>query len=214
MTAIGNNDPDATVDVAKEEGTYVVASTKEVLLDDGNIPATIAHNAPQQNTKDDSIEQSLDVQTKKTLLGMGIAAVVMIIVVIILANVIGTQDSEDTEFHHTHFHAPSTDPTRSPDCPCKPTMWLGSYSGWRPDIVCGVGDTIYPNEYTSCPTQCEQYDDSNSLEMYYVQNASDSTLGTCYCNTNDDTENCFNAGAAYKVSMWKCRYMYNDGSCV
>eukprot|EP01083_Nonionella_stella_P164041 541723_1 len=125
MAAIGNNDPDATVDIAKEEGMYV----------DGNIPATIAHNAPQQNTKDDSIEQSLDVQTKKTLLGMGVAAVVMIIVVIILANVIATQDSEDTE-----FHAPSTDPTRPPskDCPCKPSMSLGPYSGWRPYLVCGM----------------------------------------------------------------------------
>eukprot|EP01083_Nonionella_stella_P186835 685188_1 len=57
-TSMSNNDPDTTVDVPKEfeEGTYAVAPTEEVLLDNGNIPV-IAPNAPQQNTTDDSNQQ-------------------------------------------------------------------------------------------------------------------------------------------------------------
>eukprot|EP01084_Bolivina_argentea_P197343 338205_1 len=93
---MGNNDPDTTVDVAEEEGTHAVAPSEEVSLDNDNIPA-IAPNAPQQNTTEaDAIQQSLDTQTKKTLIAIGIAGVVMVIVVIIVANVIGTQETEES----------------------------------------------------------------------------------------------------------------------
>eukprot|EP01083_Nonionella_stella_P058549 153296_1 len=191
-TSMSNNDPDTTVDVPKEEGTYAVAPTEEVLLDNGNIPV-IAPNAPQQNTTDDSNQQSLDVQTKKTLIGIAIAAVVMIIVVIILANVIGTQETELQS---------SREDGRGSGCGCNAVKQEGRIVV----TACGVdvGDTGY---YFYCPDRCESnYDDEDLREIYYVQNTSNSTQGTCYCYTHDmyynDVDYCFNARAAYEVTMW------------
>eukprot|EP01083_Nonionella_stella_P020140 55827_1 len=198
--SMGNNDPDTTVDVAEEEGTHAVAPSEEVSLDNDNIPA-IAPNAPQQNTTEaDAIQQSLDTQTKKTLIVIGIAGVVMVIVVIIVANVIGTQETEESGRRVDGIGS---------SCGCDPVEQTTLYSYGQygdPDTVCGQSLPTTSKYYgDSCPNLCElYYDDYDISRVYYVQNTSDSTVGTCYCYAvYHDTSSCFYAKSVYQLRMWE-----------